>query len=154
MYTVAASLPLLLTLGYLFSTNYSLLFYFVRRKFERVILTNLKPILYISLMAAFMVKLPVYGVHIWLPKAHVEAPVSGSIALAGVLLKLGGAGIYRINGITGVIKPFPIILRITLLGGLIRRIACLLQTDFKALIAYRRVGHMSIVFAGLLGSGV
>jgi len=52
---------------------------------------------WVFFILVFLVKLPVYGVHIWLPKAHVEAPVSGSMVLAGVLLKLGCYGLYRFS---------------------------------------------------------
>jgi len=50
----------------------------------------------------FLVKVPIYGLHVWLPKAHVEAPLSGSMLLAGVLLKLGGFGIIRLIWTLGI----------------------------------------------------
>nr|YP_009029807.1 NADH dehydrogenase subunit 4 [Gymnura poecilura]AHY81158.1 NADH dehydrogenase subunit 4 [Gymnura poecilura] len=103
-------------------------------------------------LLAFLVKMPLYGVHLWLPKAHVEAPIAGSMVLAAILLKLGGYGMMRVILILDPLTKemaYPFLI-LALWGIIMTSSTCLRQTDLKSLIAYSSVSHMGLVAAAIL----
>lgn len=108
------------------------------------------------LMLAFLVKLPCYPFHLWLTKAHVEAPTEGSMALAGLLLKLGGLGLMRCILVFGHVRAGVrrLLVVVSMFGGLICSIICLRLLDAKSLVAYSSVGHMALVLAGILSGSI
>nr|YP_009368827.1 NADH dehydrogenase subunit 4 [Phaneroptera gracilis]APD14870.1 NADH dehydrogenase subunit 4 [Ducetia sp. NS-2016]ARN59028.1 NADH dehydrogenase subunit 4 [Phaneroptera gracilis] len=144
-YTLFASLPLLVGLFSLYELYGSLHVMLVKADMMSILI-------YLGLIVAFLVKMPMFLVHLWLPKAHVEAPVSGSMILAGVLLKMGGYGLLRVYSMLshlGVKMNF-IWINISLIGGVLVSLICLRQTDLKALIAYSSVVHMGMVVGGIM----
>nr|YP_009469100.1 NADH dehydrogenase subunit 4 [Armillifer grandis]AVC55714.1 NADH dehydrogenase subunit 4 [Armillifer grandis] len=102
----------------------------------------------IGFLVVFLVKLPMYGLHVWLPKAHLEASPSGSMILAGVLLKLGGYGLYRVMVYGGELSVDGILSVMGLLGGVMSGGLCLRQVDVKKLMAYSSLSHMCFVIMG------
>lgn len=154
IYTHVASLVLLLGIVGLWVVNF---FNTGARTFSMLdlaganLISPLLPIIFAAMFFGFIVKVPTVPFHTWLPLAHVEAPSPISMILAGLLLKMGGYGIIRINFMIfpGLFKQYADIIAVLGLislfwGGLV----ALRQKDMKRLVAFSSIAHMGMVLLG------
>src|SRR6185312_7758169 len=115
-------------------------------------------ILFLGLLAGFAVKVPLFPVHTWLPLAHTEAPTAGSVILAGVLLKLGTYGLFRLAVPIGLLSTsagvvFPGLVHVVgvfcVIGVIYAALVAWVQPDIKKLVAYSSVSHLGFCVLGL-----
>lgn len=144
-YTLIGSLLMLISIFKLYSltgtTNYLVLILME-------IPSNIQWWLFLGFFMSLAVKIPMFPFHIWLPQAHVEAPIAGSVLLAGILLKLGGYGFIRFGYpiFPNACNHFtPFIITISLIAIIYGSLTTCRQTDVKRLIAYSSVAHMGLV---------
>jgi proton-translocating NADH-quinone oxidoreductase chain M len=149
LYTLIGSLFMLLAIFYIFfetgTTDFQIL--------NTILFSEEKElILWLAFFLSFSVKVPMVPVHIWLPEAHVEAPTSGSVILAGILLKMGTYGLLRFSL---CLFPYasiyftPLVYAMSAIAVIYTSLTTLRQIDLKKIIAYSSVAHMGFVTIGI-----
>lgn len=153
IYTITASLPIFIIFCsiYIYS-NHLLISIPSELTFPHFF--TFRSLFWLITLIGFLVKLPIFSTHLWLPKAHVEAPIAGSIVLAAILLKLGGYGLARISIMFQNIVIFSsaILISISMTGAIATSLICIRQPDLKSLIAYSSVGHIGLILTGILSN--
>nr|YP_009402821.1 NADH dehydrogenase subunit 4 [Compsopogon caeruleus]ARX96181.1 NADH dehydrogenase subunit 4 [Compsopogon caeruleus] len=154
IYTLIGSLLMLIAILFIYldagTTNFQVLMYSDFTKKQQLVF-------WLAFFASFAVKIPMIPFHIWLPEAHAEAPTAGSVILAGILLKLGGYGFIRFSLNLFPEASFyftPLIYTLSVVGTLYASLTTLRQVDFKKVIAYSSVAHMSYVTLGLFSFNI
>jgi NADH-quinone oxidoreductase subunit M len=154
LYTLLGSVLMLLSVLYIYyrvgTTDYEILLAFSFAELEQ-------KLLWMAFFASFATKIPMVPVHLWLPEAHVEAPTSGSVILAGILLKLGTYGFIRFSFPLFSKACFyftPVVYAIAVIGIVYTSLTAIRQSDFKRIIAYTSVAHMNLVMIGLFSFNI
>ena len=154
LYTLAGSLPMLLSILVLYS-------YIGNTDFQLISLYDIslesQKLLWLGFFVAFAVKTPLYPFIIWLPKAHSDSPLAGSILLAATILKLATYGYLRvlINLLPDASNYFsPLVQTFAIISLIYASFSTIIQQDTKRLIAYSSVAHMAVVVLGLFSNNL
>jgi len=154
LYTLAGSLPMLLSIlviySYIGSTDFQLI------SLYEINLDSQK-LLWLGFFIAFAVKTPLYPFIIWLPKAHADSPLAGSIILAATILKLATYGYLRvlINFLPDATNYFsPLVQTVAVIAIIYASLSTIIQQDTKRLIAYSSIAHMGVVVLGLFSNTI
>lgn len=154
LYTLIGSVVMLLAIIYMFSqvgsTDYEIMLTFAFSNLEQ-------KFLWFAFFLSFASKVPMIPVHLWLAEAHVEAPTSGSVILAGVLLKLGSYGFIRFSLPLFPKASFffaPLVYTLIVIGVIFTSLTAIRQTDFKRIIAYTSIAHMNLVILGIFSFNI
>nr|AIA61057.1 NADH dehydrogenase subunit 4 [Cyanidiaceae sp. MX-AZ01] len=154
LYTLIGSLLILIAILLIYfetgTTNINILYNvdFTERR---------QQLIWLAFFASFAVKVPIIPFHIWLPEAHAEAPTTGSIILAGILLKLGGYGFLRFSLPLFPYASFyytPIIYVLSILAIIYASLTTLRQIDLKKIVAYSSIAHIGYVILGIFSFNV
>jgi len=154
IYTLFGSVLMLLSVLYIYyqvgTSDYEVLLTFSFSKLEQ-------KYIWFAFFMSFAAKIPMVPVHLWLPEAHVEAPTSGSVILAGILLKLGTYGFLRFSFPLLPEACFyytPFVYSLSVIGIIYTSFTAIRQSDFKRIIAYTSVAHMNLVMVGLFSFNI
>ncbi len=157
LFTSFGSALMLLVIFYLYFAVNQQLGGILTFSFEEFTKVSLDPAtqkwLFFAFVLAFLIKMPLFPFHTWLPYAHTEAPTAGSVILAGILLKTGVYGFLRFAVPffpAAVLEFTPLLMLLSIIGLIYGALIAMIQKDVKRLVAYSSVSHMGILLAGIL----
>ncbi|MGI6454749.1 MAG: complex I subunit 4 family protein [bacterium] len=161
LYTAFGSALLLIVIFYLYFTAVEQRGGAYSFNYENFLLLDLAPAtqrwLFVAFVLAFLIKMPLFPFHTWLPYAHTEAPTAGSVLLAGVLLKTGTYAFLRFAVPIfpeAVLWFTPLLMAMSIIGIIYGAMVAMVQRDIKRLVAYSSVSHMGMLMAGILAWNV